>query len=526
MIANNERKKFLVTTPIYYANGPLHIGHMYTACIADLYARMMRVAWYDVLFSTWSDENGQKMLQSAEKAWKDYITYVDDIAALQKESLDAMQISYDEFIRTSSQEHAGVVQELIQQSYDAGDIKKWFYEWMYCIWCESFKKESDLVELEWTLVCPDHRVPPQQIKEENRFFQLPSFQKRLEEFYTNNPWFVYPETKFKEVHSFVEQELEAFSVSRPLANVWIPVPFDPQSVVYIRFDALINYYTVSKRRWDMWREDAQIVHCVGKDISRFHCIYRPAMLMSLWLKLPDQVVVNWFFTIDGLKIGKSLWNGIDPATIVEQSSRDAVVYTFFSDIKIGNDGDFSLERCMETHESILKKWWWNLVSRVHRMLNKYQAYDVVVDDEILSLVNEFIPAHTLWEAVLWKHTVSEAINAYASPSKFRDYCRDWYSLVQAWNKIMDELQPWITVKSDVKKGVKQLHLLAWLTKQIWLLWSPLLVDSCKNYTEILQSNLQWRNSINTTTQEWVVSIDSIFAADQYTLTSITSWHLY
>ena len=357
-------KRCYITTPIYYANGEPHIGTAYTSLIADILARTKRMLGYQVKFATWTDENGQKMKQTAIEHNQEVMEFLDGIAKIHQDTRDAMNISYTDFIRTTHPTHHAFVTNILEDALSKWHVYQGEYEWLYCVGCEGFKKSSDLIEHQWKKVCPDHLKEPDSIKEKNRFFKLKEFQESLEEFYKHHPDFSIPGFRYNEIKSFVDQGLEDFSISREGSDFGIPLPDnfqDPWSVVYIRFDALYNYLTVCQypqdftKNWQSvsWEENdmvfrhneahpemSEVIHTLGKDISRFHAIYRPAMLMSSEYKIPNTEIINWFFTVDGQKMSKSLGNKIDPLDLVNEHGRDALVYYLFSDIKIGNDGDF------------------------------------------------------------------------------------------------------------------------------------------------------------------------------------------
>jgi len=268
---------------------------------------------------------------------------------------------------------------MLQKTYDTWDIYQWEYEGLYCVGCEAFKKEWDLIDHEWKMVCPDHLKVPDSIKEKNRFFKLSSYENRLKEFYKENPKFAAPDFRSNEITSFIEQWLEDFSISREWSNFWIWLPFDDTSVTYIWFDALYNYLTVCQW-WDeaFWNE-WEVVHTLWKDIWRFHAIFWPAMLLSTWWKMPTREVINWFFTIDGQKMSKSLWNIFYPDELIAEHWRDSLVYYLFSDIKIWNDWDFSAVIWFKTIWcSSLMKYWMN------KFLYKWKSTCRIVERSILS----------------------------------------------------------------------------------------------------------------------------------------------
>lgn len=492
-------QKFYVTTPIYYANGKPHIGNSYTSFIADLYARTKRMLWYEVKFATGTDENGQKMTTKAAEEGKEVMDYLDWVAAVHKETRDACGISYTDFIRTTEPRHKEYVQKMLQITYDNWDIYQGEYEWMYCVWCEGFKKEWDLVEYEWKNVCPDHLVVPDTIKEKNWFFRLSKYEEKLKELYKENEKFCSPRSRFNEINSFVEQGLEDFSISREWSNFGIWLPFDNDSVTYIWFDALYNYLTVcqwwDEAFWDEW----EVVHILWKDISRFHAIFWPAMLMSSWNILPTREVINWFFTIDGQKMSKSLGNIFYPDELIVEHWRDALVYYLFSDIKIGNDWDFSWDRFEVTKEATLKKWRGNLVSRVVTLCKKQDVNQWKVDIESFKIFakEQEVESFLLDALVSWKMN-DENVNLYIDNNKITLLLRDRFQLVQLWNKFVDETKPREKAKTDSEWAKKDLQTLLRLIKWIAVLSAPFLIESFEKFQNIVQIDHESRKLLQTT----------------------------
>ena len=373
-----EKKYFYITTPIYYANAKIHFWNLYTSIIADVYARWKRLLWYDVIFSTGTDENGQKMVQVAEKEWKDVMSFLNEIVDQDKEVMSKCDISYSDFIRTTENRHHKFVKKILEKTHKAWDIYQWEYEGLYCVWCEWFKKDTDLIEYEGQKVCPDHLKAPETIKEKNWFFKLSKYEKKLKDFFKENKNFIQPQYRYNEILSFIEWWLEDFSISRQNSNFWISLPFDNDSVTYIWYDALLNYLTVVVDHYNetgdpIFKPHAEyMVHTLGKDISRFHAIYRPAMLMAAWLEkyIPKQEFVWGFFTVDWQKMSKSLGNTLYAEDLVHEYDRDAMVFYLLYDIPQGADGDFSIERLKNVYESMLMWWRWNLVSRVTKLAAK------------------------------------------------------------------------------------------------------------------------------------------------------------
>lgn len=510
--------KFFITTPIYYANWPAHIWHAYTSLICDVMARTKRMLWYQVKFSTGTDENGQKMTQKAAEQGKEVMEFLHEIAAQHQWVRERLDISYTDFIRTTHPTHHAFTQKMLSKTKENSDIYQWSYDGLYCIWCEWFKKPADLIEHEWIQVCPDHLKEPEHISEKNRFFALEKYREILQKHYAEHPQYCLPQHRFNEIISLAKDS-EDFSISREGSNFWVPLPFDEKSVSYIRFDALYNYVTVCEypqeftKNWQSvsWEKtdisfwnDWEIVHVIWKDIARFHCIYRPAMLMSSGYffkdgkqrsiesiddaqKINKNVIINGYFTVDGQKMSKSLWNVVEPVETLQEYGRDALVYYLFSDIKIGNDGDFSRERFHATRENVLKKWRWNLVSRVVKMCKKYDVLQVKEGNRY-NKIRTFIweeKKSILLEVILERDT--KWLDRYLKNADYSLYLRDWFRLVQLWNEYMQKQEPRIGIKDPVteEKAREDLQFLLRWIKNLGVLSAPFLVEWFSTLQNIL-----------------------------------------
>ncbi len=361
--------KFYVTTPIYYINDKPHIGHAYSTIAADVLARWHRQHGDEVLFSTGVDENSQKTVQAAGKDTSAEIQkYADGMSKVWTQTFSELGISLDKFIRTSDPDHHKAVAAFFK-AVKKEDIYKGTYEGWYCPACEEFKREEDLKDGH-CLMHPNQKV--EKLKEENYFFKLSNYQKPILEHIKQYKEFVQPKSRYNEVLAFVERGLEDISISRPAKGWGIPYPGDKEQVVYVWFDALINYLTVAgypDKKFDQWWPAN--VHIVGKDIIKFHCIIWPAMLMSAGMKLPEHVFAHGFFTIDGTKISKSLGNVVDPLDLAGTYGNDALRYYLLRDIPFGQDGDFSHERFHSVYDSDLANELGNLVQRTAAMIAKY-----------------------------------------------------------------------------------------------------------------------------------------------------------
>ncbi len=513
-----QKDTFFITTPIYYTNGIPHIWHAYSSLICDTLARYQKINGKKVKFSTWVDENSQKAVLKAQEEGKEVMEYLDIMAEKHKAVWDGLEIKYTDFIRTTQQRHHKCVREVLQVSFDNKDIYQADYEWMYCIWCESFKKDDDLIEKNGVKVCPDHLTQPQYLKEKNYFFKLSKYQTWLEEFYEKNPSFVQPQERFNEVIAFVKRGLEDFSISRETNKFWIKLPFDEEQVTYVWYDALFNYVTVCNES-DAGKDESNFwpanLHVVGKDIIRFHAIYWPAMLASayhLWeekdgvvhykntdlQKLPQNILTTWFFTVDWQKISKSLWNVIDPVEFSKKYSKDLLTLYLLSSFHIWQDGDFSEKQALLTYNAKLANNLGNLVNRVVVLALKldWKLYWNIQPDTAKEFNKMII-------------TDGEKVNNYLSIIFFREI-KEYYGvynlkgvldqsfyLLDKLNKFADEKEPWQTIKDETKleETREVLYTIAEWLRQVWLALYPFFPEKMsemfaklglEDYTESLE----------------------------------------
>ncbi|MDO4841376.1 MAG: methionine--tRNA ligase [Phoenicibacter congonensis] len=377
------KKPFFITTPIYYVNAAPHLGTAYTTVAADSVARFQRMNGKDVRFVTGSDEHGQKIAETAAKNGTTPIEWCDSQIPAFKAAWEMLDITYTEFVRTSSPEQEKSVQEFWKKLYDDGYLYKGSYEGWYCIHEETYYAESDLEkDEEGVFVCPDCKRPVQKASgEENWFFKLSDFQDKLLAFYDENPDFILPKTRRNEIVSFVKSGLKDLSISRSTFDWGVPFTFDEGHVAYVWADALIAYITgigyANDDRKDefesFWPAD---FHFVGKDITRFHCVIWPAMLMAAGMPIPKHVFGHGFLLTKGEKMSKSKGNGLSPQEIVDIFGVDAYRYYFMSDVQFGSDGSISIERMCQVYNADLANTWGNLVSRVTNMTKKYFDFKV------------------------------------------------------------------------------------------------------------------------------------------------------
>lgn len=418
------RKKFYITTPIYYVNDVPHIGHAYTTIIADILARWHRLRGEDVFFLTGTDEHGEKVENAARKAGKSPKEFVDEIVKKFLEVWKKLNISYDDFIRTSEKRHEKVVVELIKKIFANGDIYKGEYEGWYCTPCETFWTEIQLIDGK----CPECGREVKKVKEEAYFFRLSKYQKKLLEFYEKNPNFLSPKFRAKEILNRVKGGLKDLCITRTTVKWAIPFPLDKKHFLYVWIDALTNY--ISALGWPegekfkkFWPAD---VHLIGKEINWFHSVIWPAILFSAGIEPPKMVFAHGWWTVEGQKMSKSLGNVIDPIEISEKYSVDALRYFLVREVPFGEDGDFSEKALIARINGELVADLGNLIYRVLSLVEKFEEE----------------PKEFKGKKELEERLNLSAIEKFFENLELYKALEEIWSFIRATNKYINEKEPW------------------------------------------------------------------------------------
>ncbi len=435
------KKTYYISTPIYYPSSNLHIGHTYCTVMADAMARFKRLTGYDVMFLTGTDEHGQKIQKVADVKGITPQQHVDEIVHGIKELWKTMEISYDDFIRTTEPRHVKRVQNIFMKMYEKGDIYKGEYEGWYCTPCEAFWTETQIVDGK----CPDCGRPVEKAKESAYFFKLSKYQDKLIDLFENNPEFLQPDTRRNEMLSFAKQGLEDLCISRSSFSWGIPVPIDEKHVIYVWLDALSNYITAlgypddPEKLEKYWPCD---VHLVGKEIVRFHSIIWPAMLMSLDVPLPKKVLGHGWILLEGGKMSKSRGNIVDPVKLIERYGVDALKYFLLREYTFGQDGLYTNEVMLNRMNFDLANDLGNLVSRTVAMIEKYNG-GILPQAKREGEFDAALKAVALGAAA--------KVEAYMDQFSFSQALEEIWVVVRRTNKYIDETIPWVLAKDGSTK---------------------------------------------------------------------------
>ncbi len=488
-------KSFYVTTPIYYVNDVPHIGHAYTTIAADVIARFNRLQGNNVFFLTGSDEHGQKIERTAESNGEKPIELADRVVKRFQNLSDALNITNDDFIRTTEKRHKSAVEEIFRRIEESGDIYLSEYEGWYDVRNEAFITETQYEEI---MSLPEEKRPTiEKVKEESYFFRLSKYQDPLLEYYKEHPEFVQPNYRLNEVTRFVEGGLKDLSVSRTTFTWGIPVPGNSKHVIYVWFDALTNYLTgvgfPSDERMfnENWPAD---VHLVGKDILRFHAVYWPAFLMSAGLPLPKKVFAHGWWTVEGEKMSKSVGNVVDPYQVVEEFGADVFRYFLLREIPFGQDGDFSKGAIVARVNGELANGLGNLVSRTLGMIEKY--FDAVVPEPGgLKMEDESVRDKALSTIELVENEMNEIA--------FHKALVSLWDFIGDVNKYVDESAPWTLAK---EKNEERLGTVLWTIVQaigaVTILIYPFMPESAEKIWERLGCPQPINSKLLSDAKEW------------------------
>src|SRR3990167_5987897 len=455
------KKKFYITTAIDYVNAAPHIGHAYQKIVADALARWHRLLGEDVFFLTGTDEHGKKVQLSAEKAGKSPREFVDEVSEKFKEAWKLLNVRPDSFIRTTDEDHKKIVREIIEKVKKKGEVYLGTYEGLYCVDCEAYYTDKDAPDFK----CPVHKKPLENLKEESYFFKLSKYKDFLLELYEKHPEFVLPNKSRNEVRNRVEEGLKDLSISRTSFDCGIPFPGDERHVVYVWFDALLNYYTAtqaSKKLNKFWPAD---VHVLGVDNTWFHTVYWPAMLKAAGLPLPKTVFNHGFLTFNGQKISKSLVNVISPKVLVEKYGADTIRYFVLRQFPFatGDSADFSEQALVDRHNNELANKLGNLVSRVSTLAEKYGLEEVDIHVDTTAIYE----------------TVKREIENYELDKALNEI----FAFIDTLNQLIQDRKPWET------QDKKDLYELVSGIKTVTILLSPFIPETAEKIAKTFNFKL-------------------------------------
>lgn len=486
----DERKKFFITTPIYYVNDKPHIGHAYTTILADVLARYHR-RWGDLtFFLTGVDEHGQKVQQAAEEAGIEPQAHCDKMAQHFIKAWERMGIQYDFFIRTTSPFHKKAVQYVLQNLYDKGEIYPAEYGGYYCVGCERFYTPKELVDGK----CPQHLKAPEYIKEKNYFFRMSRYQNWLIEYIQANPDFIQPESRKNEVLGFLKNPLGDLCISRPKSRLrWgIELPFDSDYVTYVWFDALLNYVTGIGYPEDLSRFNQfwpAEYHLIGKDIVTTHCVYWPTMLKAIGLPLPKTIFAHGWWLVNETKMSKSLQNIVKPLDLIDKYGVDPVRYFLMRDMVLGADANFSFEIFVKRYNAELANDLGNLISRVTTLINKNFS-------TVPSAADFGVEEHQIKQSSI---ALPEKINKLIANLHLSEALEEIIAFIRTLNKYMEQRQPWHLVKTDRTQAGTVLYVTLEGVRIAALLLEPVMPAKMKELVSALpvkNQDFTWGNLIS------------------------------
>jgi methionyl-tRNA synthetase len=453
-------EKFYITTPIYYASGEPHIGHSLTTIAADIISRYQKLKNKKVFFATGMDEHGSKIAERALSKNKDPQKYVDEIAEQYIKTWNTLNIQYSDFIRTTSEKHKQGVINFLKRIQKAGDIYESLYEGLYCVDCEKFIAEKDLINN----LCPDHLKTPQLLKEKNFFFNLKKYLPEIKKLITNNIIKIIPESRKNEILNIIDSNIPDFSISREKVKWGIPLPFNEQQTIYVWTEALMNYITIldfpdGENFKTFWPAD---LHIIGADISKFHCIFWPALLLSADLSLPKNIFIHGFLTIDGQKISKTIGNVINPLAIVEKFGSDATRYLIISQFRMTEHGDVKIQEFTQKYNSDLANGLGNLLERIFRMIIKY---NIKINENNIDK-----------EKLEWIKETEEKYNQYMENFLLFDALQNVFVFIKKLDGYINEKTPWKLADNNSQKLEGVLNFLFKGTQKIILWLTPFLPE--------------------------------------------------
>ncbi len=488
-----DDRKFYITTAIDYVNSNPHLGTAYEKVVADVIARYKNLCGFRTRFLMGNDEHSHNVEKKARELKMSPLDYCDMMAEEFEKTWAALNIQYNDFIRTTEARHITTVQDILSKMKEKDDIYKGSYSGWYCLSCERFYRDKELEDGK----CPTHEIEPKWIEEENYFFALSKYQEALEKLITEHPEFIMPESRRNEILSIIDQGLEDVSISRSSISWGIPLPFDTKQVVYVWVDALINYLsgmgyaTNPKRFGKYWPAD---LHVIGKDITRFHCIIWPAILMSAGLELPVTVFGHGFINVEGVKLSKTKGTAIDPIELVNKYGSDPIRYYLIREISFGKDGDFSIDRFEERYNADLANGLGNLFSRVLTMVEKYTGGVVEAPD-------------SMHDGTVLAGVASDVLKSYRQAMDsydLSDGISTVWRLIRASDTYVEENAPWELAKdnNESEKLRSVLYHLIESLRHITILASPVIPGKSKAMWEQLSLSGILQDSGLESLEEW------------------------